>query len=360
MAYHTHNTYNVIIDSHSQFYTSGQSHPGIGVSDHACDTNALCPPNSWIPLRWPEPEAPLCWGTEFCFLIWPFLIIFFVELLRSQSKKHENLPLFGYTFPWILIELYRHIGYMTVGAMTCFLFTDLSKFRIGRLRPHFLTICKPDYQCICKDGDDFEKFAIGEDTEICIGLTSNETTPKMLKEAHLSFMSGHSSLSFYCATFLILYLQARLNKFPESTSGVVNILRQMLKVLRPFMQFGFFILSFWIALTRISDYFHHALDVAMGSLVGIVFAIGTVSAADILKKQTLFWKTLVGDLITEKRKDSREHSKPSSMTFEDYIRYVTEYCIFLNQVNMIIKFQIIKYLTHNVKEIVDNVPDLIF
>eukprot|EP00091_Calanus_sinicus_P017461 TRINITY_DN37734_c0_g1_i1.p2 TRINITY_DN37734_c0_g1~~TRINITY_DN37734_c0_g1_i1.p2 ORF type:complete len:121 (-),score=29.46 TRINITY_DN37734_c0_g1_i1:343-705(-) len=112
---------------------------------------------------------------------------------------------------------------MTVGAMSCFLFTDLSKFRIGRLGPHFLEICKPDYQNICKDDNDFEKFVIGEDIDICGGLASNQTTPKMLKEARLSFMSGHSSFSFYCATFLILYLQARLNKFPKSASGAVNI-----------------------------------------------------------------------------------------------------------------------------------------
>ena len=94
----------------------------------------------------------------------------------------------------------------------------------------------------------------------------------------------------------------------------------MLKVLRPFMQFGFFILAFWIALTRISDYFHHPLDVAMGSLVGIVFAIGTVSVADIFKKQTAFWNSVGGNLITKQRKDSSGNSNPSSKTFEDYIR----------------------------------------
>jgi len=260
---------------------------------------------------------------EFCFLIWAFLItffVFFVELLRSISKKRENLPICGYNFPWILVELYRHIGYMTVGAMTCFLFTDLSKFRIGRLRPHFLTICKPDYEHICKDDHDFEQFVIGNETDICLGLADETTTPKMLKEARLSFMSGHSSFSFYCATFLILYLQARLNKFPESSSAVINILRQMLKVLRPFMQFGFFILAFWIALTRISDYFHHPLDVAMGSLVGIVFAIGTVSAADIFKKPTAFWKSVGGNLLTTNRIDSTLETRKMSKTFEDFIR----------------------------------------
>ena len=33
----------------------------------------------------------------------------------------------------------------------------------------------------------------------------------LLDEARKSFMSGHSSFSFYCATFLVIYLHARLS-----------------------------------------------------------------------------------------------------------------------------------------------------
>ena len=33
----------------------------------------------------------------------------------------------------------------------------------------------------------------------------------VLEEARKSFMSGHSSFSFYCATFLVIYLQVRLS-----------------------------------------------------------------------------------------------------------------------------------------------------
>eukprot|EP00091_Calanus_sinicus_P016475 TRINITY_DN35853_c0_g1_i1.p1 TRINITY_DN35853_c0_g1~~TRINITY_DN35853_c0_g1_i1.p1 ORF type:complete len:107 (+),score=26.52 TRINITY_DN35853_c0_g1_i1:616-936(+) len=106
----------------------------------------------------------------------------------------------------------------------------------------------------------------------------------MLKEARLSFMSGHASFSFYCATFLIIYLQARLNKVPESSPGQVTIAK-VLKVVRPFIQFGIFILAFWIALTRISDYFHHPLDIAMGSMAGISFSILTLAGADIFKNK---------------------------------------------------------------------------
>ena len=65
-----------------------------------------------------------------------------------------------------------------------------------------------------------------------------------------------------------------------------------IKVLRPFLQFSMIILSFWVSLTRISDYFHHPLDVIMGAIVGIAFAIITlVVIGDIFTKKSSFWKT---------------------------------------------------------------------
>ena len=38
---------------------------------------------------------------------------------------------------------------------------------------------------------------------------------KLIREARKSFVSGHASFSFYCATFLIIYLQTRLNPDPR-------------------------------------------------------------------------------------------------------------------------------------------------
>ena len=45
--------------------------------------------------------------------------------------------------PWIIVELYRHFGFFTLGALTTLLFTELAKYTIGRLRPHYLTVCGP-------------------------------------------------------------------------------------------------------------------------------------------------------------------------------------------------------------------------
>ncbi len=62
-----------------------------------------------------------------------------------------------------------------------------------------------------------------------------------------------------------------------------------LKIARPFVQFGLIILAFWISLTRISDYFHHPMDVVTGALVGVLFACVTlVVIADIFNKPSTF------------------------------------------------------------------------
>ena len=144
----------------------------------------------------------------------------------------------------------------------------------------------------------------------------------------LSFLSGHSSFSFYCATYLIVYLQARLSNFPLSADNqaLTTIYRMLkvrlgakfwfssfLQVFRPFLQFGMISLAFWISLTRylvwrlllslfsvisfsfsrISDYYHHPYDVVTGALVGITFASSTLLVmADVFNKRSAFWKSL--------------------------------------------------------------------
>jgi phosphatidate phosphatase len=40
--------------------------------------------------------------------------------------------------------------------------------------------------------------------------------PKLVREARKSFFSGHTSFSFYCATFVVVYLQTRLNPDPKT------------------------------------------------------------------------------------------------------------------------------------------------
>lgn len=238
-----------------------------------------------------------------CVLVWALVsvtLIIFVETLRTWAEKgcgRPDKPIPGSNTPWIAFELYRHFGYFTLGALTCLLFTEMSKYSIGRLRPHFLTVCQPKMTPeLCDDQYGYKKFVTDDEGVICMGLKQNggNYTMRQLHEARLSFLSGHSSFSFYCAMFVIVYLQARLQNFPENCqSASVRITYRSLKILRPFIQFSLIILAFWISLTRISNYYHHPMDVATGALVGITFAtITLIVIADVFNKKSPFWKSM--------------------------------------------------------------------
>lgn len=68
---------------------------------------------------------------------------------------------------------------------------QLCKYSVGRLRPHFLDVCQPDTtDCVANTY---------VDTYVCLG-----TDAKKLKDARLSFFSGHCATSFYYATFIIV------------------------------------------------------------------------------------------------------------------------------------------------------------
>ena len=233
-----------------------------------------------------------------CVIIWAvvsIVLIVLVESLRSYTMQHtrRHKPILNNRTPWVLVELYRHFGFFSLGALTTLLFTELAKYTVGRLRPFYLTACgvklTPE---LCKDEFGYEKFVVIDDDAMCDNLLSGQFTKKQLIDARLSFLSGHSSFSFYCGMFLIIYLQARLNNIPRADNKCVRLVLRVLKVMRPFLQFGMIILSLWISLTRISDYRHHPLDVIFGALVGMTFATVTlIVIGDVFTRRSAFWKT---------------------------------------------------------------------
>ena len=147
------------------------------------------------------------------------IILIPVELYRNfQVKRPEKLTIHKVPLPWILLDLYRVLGHFLQGALATVLITEVAKVNIGRLRPHFLCLCKP--ACDSEDvntflgttQDDLEEVytSLTEDAEDYDGegfAFQREELLGQMREARLSFMSGHTSTSFYAAFFLILYLQ---------------------------------------------------------------------------------------------------------------------------------------------------------
>uniref|UniRef100_A0A8C5H7E6 Phospholipid phosphatase 1 n=1 Tax=Gouania willdenowi TaxID=441366 RepID=A0A8C5H7E6_GOUWI len=148
--------------------------------------------------------------------------------------------------------VYKAVGSYVFGAAVSQSLTDIAKYSIGRLRPNFLSVCKPAWDHIhCKSVGYIENFT-------CTG------DKFLVDEARLSFYSGHSSFSMYCMLFLALYIQARLRS-------------EWVRVLRPTIQFFLVSTALYVGLSRVSDYKHHWTDVLAGLLQGAIVAVFSVS-----------------------------------------------------------------------------------
>lgn len=98
----------------------------------------------------------------------------------------------GSNIPNWLYSGYNNILWFLFGAACSQLTTDIGKYTIGRLRPHFLDVCDPSEKC---DIPENQRRYIVDFT--CNGPKSYKHT-----DSRLSFPSGHSSLSFYCMIYL--------------------------------------------------------------------------------------------------------------------------------------------------------------
>ena len=255
-----------------------------------------------------EEEIP----ESIAFAIWAiiiFLLIPSIELLHITIYSHLSPTPLGKWAPWVFIELYRILGYFTLGALFTLLTTEMAKFKVGRLRPYFLTICAPDLSDVkCKDKDGYYIFVTNY---TCTGDAEE------VREARKSFISGHTSLSFYTATFLIIYIQARLRRmrskyFCDSKNRSVKMYKMMfscLKILRPIMQFGIFSVASYISLTRISDYKHYSGDVLTGMVVGIFYAFMIlIFLMDLFHRPRSFKMMEQADMRLEGINNDMEHS----------------------------------------------------
>ncbi len=155
------------------------------------------------------------------------------------------------------------------GCAVCQTMTDAAKYAIGRLRPHFFHVCRPNWPKVgCKNR--YDLYVYVEDYE-CPGNKNLFNDESQLLEAmedmRLSFLSGHASFSFQAMTFYALYLQARI--LPREKKRPATLFVAL-------FQFLGLMFAFYTSLSRISDYKHHPGDVLSGGVLGVV--VGVVNA----------------------------------------------------------------------------------
>ncbi|XP_054634354.1 phospholipid phosphatase 3-like isoform X2 [Dunckerocampus dactyliophorus] len=144
--------------------------------------------------------------------------------------------------------LYKELGCFLFGCCVGQSLTNMAKLSVGRLRPHFLSVCGVTYALLnCTPGTYVEK----------VNCSSNDH--RLIEEARKSFFSGHASFAMYTMLYLAFYLQTRL-----TWRGA--------RLLRPMLQFFLFLLAIYTGITRVNDNRHHPSDVLVGYILGALTA----------------------------------------------------------------------------------------
>ncbi|KAK3747276.1 hypothetical protein QZH41_016857 [Actinostola sp. cb2023] len=172
---------------------------------------------------------------------------------RETEKDRDGRRVGPVLIPFYIIRMIHRMAIFGVGMALVMILCCVVAILAGRLRPHFLAVCKPNTALYnCSSG------YIARD--VCTG------DPLLVKRARFSFPSGHTAISTYSMVFAAFCLQACvwLRKY---------------KLFRIILQTALILLGFAVGLSRIRDYYHHWLDVVGGALIGAFAAWLVVSFA---------------------------------------------------------------------------------
>ncbi|GMR61160.1 hypothetical protein PMAYCL1PPCAC_31355, partial [Pristionchus mayeri] len=204
-----------------------------------------------------------------------FIAIFLCEsylYLGSTADNMVHYRWFKYNVPSFIVYTAKFYGFYHFGFVLQIIFNQFSKYFVGRLRPHFIDVCRPTPGYECTSPDQYvTNFTCVAPSETFIGIMSTEGVPcsfschaHYIMEARMSFFSGHAASSFYFAVFISLYLRARL-----ATRGInPRWLRKL--------QISLVIIGAAVSYTRIADNFHHPSDIIFGAFYGVLMGFVTI------------------------------------------------------------------------------------
>ncbi|KAM3956694.1 putative phosphatidate phosphatase [Aphomia sociella] len=181
----------------------------------------------------------------------PMISIIICEwtLLR---KEQDDEKCFGVRIPAWVRGAYCALASFGLGVCFMELTANVAKNTIGRPRPHFFNVCQPSVDC---NSLEWRNRYIQSHEYHCTG-----DQKELFKDMRMSFLSGHSSWAAYTMVYLALYLEKRM-------------VWRGTRVLRHTLQFSAIMLSWFTALSRVSDYKHHWSDVLAGYFMGLAGAI---------------------------------------------------------------------------------------
>ena len=179
----------------------------------------------------------------------PLFFILVVELLNSKLDMRK-----------LKVCVYEAVSMFVLGlAITMFL-TELAKRMVGRLRPHFLDVCRPEQSRLTCGNSSLLPIFTGDD--FCTGNAD------LIDEARLSFPSGHASFSMYSMVYLIVFLHVRL----------VVVRLRFVKIA---LQLAAVTAVVVTSLSRVVDYHHWATDVLGGVVLGLSVALAIIRCSQL-------------------------------------------------------------------------------
>ncbi|XP_071790466.1 phospholipid phosphatase 1-like [Asterias amurensis] len=200
----------------------------------------------------------LCLGIPLLFmLIIEFLLYNRFDCLGEPQRdvpSHRGVKILCLKVHSYLAALFAgYTPFLFAGGMTLSM-TNVLKYMVGRLRPHFLSVCQPDFAMIqCKDSNGYYIYV--EDFQC-----SAEANISTLLDARLSFPSGHAASAASSFIYLAIYLQFRM---------VWN----SPYLLKPFIQSLLVAFAMIISASRVSDFKHFFSDVVCGFFLGTAIAV---------------------------------------------------------------------------------------
>uniref|UniRef100_A0A0N5AM74 AcidPPc domain-containing protein n=1 Tax=Syphacia muris TaxID=451379 RepID=A0A0N5AM74_9BILA len=176
----------------------------------------------------------------------PFFVIFIAEALFSYSAEGIK----GRR-KYFFFATSKYLGYMCLFTI-CVLLIEAAKCIFSRLRPHYLSVCKPDWSYInCTSPTAYITSAH------CTG-----TDEHRIKIGRQSFPSGHSGVAVFFLFYTFMYLKGLVDTTKLRTFVLLRYL-----VLIPLLSWTAFVL-----VTRVTDHWHHPTDVLGGIIIGIICA----------------------------------------------------------------------------------------
>ncbi|XP_070493006.1 phospholipid phosphatase homolog 1.2 homolog [Chironomus tepperi] len=175
----------------------------------------------------------------------PIFVLLLCEIVFNRKTCDSNLSCLNVS--WRNTSYLYHRYVINLVLMHVILFTV--KYCTRSHRPHFFETCKPDALLTCKDGTFVQNYT----------CTNTKAKSFDIIDSSQSFFSGHAAVCFYSCTFIAWYLHKRIKS------------RNVLWL--PLVQALLISLAYFGSVSRVFDHRHHAIDVTVGSIVGILTCI---------------------------------------------------------------------------------------